>query len=85
MQAAIKDLIECRTCGEPVAADAKRCPQCGALTPPFGRGRLIGTLWSLFFTGLFFTLLFRDFSGIAAGAQRCVAAGLRGCFDLLFP
>ena len=86
---AIEDLNECRTCGKPVAADAKRCPHCGALTPPFGRGRIIGTLWSLFFTGLLVawlgSMLFRDFSGIAANARRCAAAGLSGCFDILFP
>ena len=82
---AIDDLNECGTCGKPVAITARRCPQCGALTPPFGRGRIIGTLWRLFFVGLFFAWLFRDFSGVAASVRRCVAAGVRGCFDILFP
>lgn len=35
-------LVACRTCAEPVAPDAARCPHCGAKEPTLNRaGRIL--------------------------------------------
>ena len=41
----------CRSCGAPVATNAKGCPQCGE-QHPHGQAALIAVLWLILFIGV---------------------------------
>jgi RNA polymerase subunit RPABC4/transcription elongation factor Spt4 len=35
-------MVPCRSCGQPIAADAERCPHCGGTTTYKAKGLIVG-------------------------------------------